>query len=233
MRDYLPQDDGLEPADFDFYYDVPAGTAKDVAARVYIKVERDPKRAAVIQRQQDKAILGLLRWMREYRTEPEVEGCIPPLPGGRDTEGGDMTSAAAEPAHEITFEVLGYPPAKNEAKSMLAVEHRYAARVRLLLEATQRACAEHAFRPIDTDRVGLDVTLYAPAGQNPADATNYLGGIADVLEHKAHRGGSLEHLGELANVWLYRNDRQIKEVTYREIEANALRYVVTVRELGT
>uniref|UniRef100_UPI00193974AC hypothetical protein n=1 Tax=Nocardioides caldifontis TaxID=2588938 RepID=UPI00193974AC len=48
------------------------------------------------------------------------------------------------------------------------------------------------------------------------DATNYLGGIADVLEQKTNRGAAVEHLRDLADVWLYRNDRQIKRVSYRE-----------------
>jgi hypothetical protein len=79
-------------------------------------------------------------------------------------------------------------------------------------------------------RVGLDVIVHSPAGQNPADATNYLGGIGDVPENKAHRG-TLEHLGNLAGVWLYANDRQIKEATYREVEADQASYTVTIREL--
>jgi hypothetical protein len=66
--------------------------------------------------------------------------------------------------------------------------------------------------------VALDVVVNATAEQPTWDATNYLGGIADVLEHKADRG-PLEHLGELAEVWLYRNDRQIKQVSYREVAA--------------
>jgi hypothetical protein len=36
---------------------------------------------------------------------------------------------------EITIEVAGYPPAKNEAKSMLAVGHVHADRVLALLHA--------------------------------------------------------------------------------------------------
>lgn len=62
----------------------------------------------------------------------------------------------------------------------------------------------------------MDVVLTPPADREAWDATNYLGGIADVLEHKALRGAEVEHLGHLANVWLYRNDRQIKQVSYRE-----------------
>jgi hypothetical protein len=46
VRYYIPKDDGREPTDFDVYYDVPAKTDKDLAARWYIKIERDPERIA-------------------------------------------------------------------------------------------------------------------------------------------------------------------------------------------
>ncbi|BBY05413.1 hypothetical protein MNVI_07310 [Mycobacterium noviomagense] len=64
-----------------------------------------------------------------------------------------------------------------------------------------------------------------PAG----DAANIVGGIADVLENKSHRS-SIEHLGDLAAVWLYRNDKQIKQITYRE-NPGECSYTVTVRAL--
>ena len=54
--------------------------------------------------------------------------------------------------------------------------------------------------------------------------------IGDILENKAYRG-TLDHLGGLANVWLYGNDRQIKSVSYREIEAENPSYTVTIREI--
>jgi hypothetical protein len=134
-------------------------------------------------------------------------------------------------ARQVSFEVPGYPPAKNEALSMLGTHHSHAQRVRLLLAAAQQARAEHGFAPVDEGPVALSVVLRSPAGRNPADATSYLGGIADVLENKAHRG-SLGHLGALATVWLYLNDRQIKDVTYREVEAEEPSYTVTVRGLS-
>lgn len=113
---------------------------------------------------------------------------------------------------------------------MLGAGHSHAPRVRLLLETARQACATQGFVPIETSPVGLDVVLYSPAGQNRADATNYLGGIADVLENKAHRG-ALDHLGDLAGVWLYGNDRQIKEISYQEVEASEATYTVTIRDL--
>jgi hypothetical protein len=53
-----------------------------------------------------------------------------------------------------------------------------------------------------------------------------------VLEDKSHRG-PLEHLGALAAVRLYRNDRQIKQVAYREDESAQVGYTVTVRPLSS
>jgi hypothetical protein len=76
----------------------------------------------------------------------------------------------------------------------------------------------------------MDVVVHAAADQPPWDATNYLGGIADVLEDKSRRG-PLDHLGPLASVWLYRNDRQIKEISYREVGSTQAGYTVTVRAL--
>ena len=131
-------------------------------------------------------------------------------------------------AGSISFDVPGYPPAKNEALSMLGTGHPHGPRVRLLLEAAKAACAAHAFTPADDGHIALDVTLRCPPGQNPADATNYLGGIADVLEDKSHRG-PLDHLGTLATVRLYRNDRQIKQVSYRETGADQPSYTVTIQ----
>jgi hypothetical protein len=146
------------------------------------------------------------------------------------TELGEPSPASEEPANQVTFEVRGYPPAKSEALSMLGAGHSHAARVRLLLEAARQASTAQDFQPIRSAMVGLDVVLYSPAGQNPADATNYLGGIGDVLEDKARRG-QLDHLADLASVWLYRNDLQIKEVTYRELHSNHVSYTVTIKEV--
>ncbi len=69
----------------------------------------------------------------------------------------------------------------------------------------------------------MEVTLRS-LGPPPSDATNYLGGVADVLEAKGHRG-RLDHLGPLAAVALYDNDRQIREVHFRH-EPGAEGYVV-------
>jgi hypothetical protein len=131
----------------------------------------------------------------------------------------------------VSFEVPGFPPAKNEALSMLRAGHSHAPRVRLLLERAQQAAAAQGFAQVSAGPVGLDVVLYAPGGSNLGDATNYLGGIGDVLENKAHRG-TLDHLDGLGNVWLYHNDRQVKAVSYRETEADSVSYTVMIRELS-
>ncbi|SHU25960.1 Uncharacterised protein [Mycobacteroides abscessus subsp. bolletii] len=111
---------------------------------------------------------------------------------------------------------------------MFNAKHGQADRIRALLEAAQRACQEQGFAPISEGSVALDVITRSPAG----DAANIVGGIADVLENKpirSHRS-SIDHLGDLATVWLYRDDEQIKQITYRE-EPGECSYTVTVGAL--
>ncbi|MCX6023447.1 MAG: hypothetical protein NTZ05_17300 [Chloroflexi bacterium] len=112
---------------------------------------------------------------------------------------------------EIAFEVEGFPPNKYEGLSLFNARHGQARQVRQLLEAAQQAISRTGFAVIaDPLPVGLEVTLFA---ENPGgDATNYLGGIGDVLQDtKAGRG----HLGGLADAALYENDRQLQEIQYR------------------
>jgi len=71
MRNYIPSDDGDEPTDFDAYIDYPAETDKDVVARIYIKVERDPESVAHLDGRQNAAIMDMLRWAHEHRSELE------------------------------------------------------------------------------------------------------------------------------------------------------------------
>jgi hypothetical protein len=129
---------------------------------------------------------------------------------------------------EITVEVLGYPPAKNEAKSMLAAGHVHAERVLALLRAANDEAGPDAAVYFPDEALGLELVLTSPAPP-PSDATNYLGGVADVLEDKGHRGG-LAHLGELAHFALYRNDRQFHEVRYRWERGPNIRYQVRIWE---
>jgi hypothetical protein len=71
-RDYIRLDDGLEPTDYDWYYDYPAKTDKDLTARVYVKVERDPERAAYLEERQNAAIIALLQWVRDHLAKAEA-----------------------------------------------------------------------------------------------------------------------------------------------------------------
>ena len=129
---------------------------------------------------------------------------------------------------EVRFTVAGYPPAKNEALSMLGAGHSHSTRVLDLLQAAHAGVAGKDFRPFEGP-IGLDVVLFVSTN-DPWDATNYLGGIGDVLEEKGRRG-SLHHLGELATVALYRNDRQIREVHFREEPGVLAGYEVRVYRL--
>jgi len=136
-----------------------------------------------------------------------------------------------EAVNQLSFDVSGLPPVKDGANSIFGLGHGHGPRVRLLLEAARQARDAQFFLPIHEGSVALDVVVRAPAGQVPSDATNHLGGIGDVLEDKSWRTG-VDHLGDLAKVWLYHNDRQIKEISYREVEAEATGYTVTVRSLA-
>lgn len=114
---------------------------------------------------------------------------------------------------EMSLVVDGFPPVKNEAKSLLAAGHPHAQRVVALLEAAAQGLEEHQWRVQPSDSLGLELVLVSP-GPPPSDATNYLGGVGDVLEDKSRRG-ELPHLGKLAATAWYANDRQIHEVQYR------------------
>jgi hypothetical protein len=131
-------------------------------------------------------------------------------------------------ANEVCFEVRGNPPLKGEAISVFNPKHGQAERIRALLQVAQRACQEQGFVPIVMGSVALGVIARSPTG----DAANIIGGIADVLEDKPGRyyRSSIDHLGDLAAVWFYRDDKQIKQISYRE-EPGECSYTVTVRAL--
>jgi hypothetical protein len=63
---------------------------------------------------------------------------------------------------------------------------------------------------------------WAPAS---ADPTNALGGVADALQAIRPKNVDLMHLGELVDVCLFDNDKQIREIAYRE-EPGELGYTV-------
>src|SRR4051812_38145651 len=94
----------------------------------------------------------------------------------------------------VAFDVAGYPPGKNEAKSLLAAGHTHAARVLLLLTAAEEAASSCGWPTAVGVSLGLELVVRSPTPP-PSDATNYLGGVADVLEDKTRRG-DLRHLGD-------------------------------------
>ena len=111
---------------------------------------------------------------------------------------------------------------------MLAAGHVHAERVLALLRAADDQAGPGAPVYFPDESLGLALVLTSPAPP-PSDATNYLGGVADVLEDKAHRG-DLAHLGELAHFALYRNDRQFHDVRYRWERGPNIRYQIRIWE---
>lgn len=130
----------------------------------------------------------------------------------------------------MEFEVPGLPPAKSEARSMLGERHPHGPRVRALLRAARDAAlaAELEMEPSSFGfaQLALEVVVRTPVDAfGLSDATNYLGGIADVLESKGHRG-VLAHLGDLAQVELYENDEQLRDVRLKFDIDDAQSYTV-------
>ncbi|SDZ22283.1 hypothetical protein SAMN05444365_107159 [Micromonospora pattaloongensis] len=132
----------------------------------------------------------------------------------------------------LSFEVAGLPPLKNEGLSMLAAGHRQAGRVRALLQAACTAAQRSGWTPL-AEPVSLDVVLRCPPGHPSGDASNFLGGIGDVLQDKRRaRDRSLAHLGVLVDVALYTDDRQIRQISYREEAADEPSYLVRIAALS-
>lgn len=120
---------------------------------------------------------------------------------------------------ELTVDLDGLPPAKG-AQAPLSADHPHLPRTRALLQAV-RGLLPSGFRPLSTS-VGLELTIRTPSPRHAWDATNYLGGIADVLQNKGRR--ELAHLGELAMVSVYENDRVIREVRYQHQRSDTVGY---------
>lgn len=141
----------------------------------------------------------------------------------------------SEPSR-ITFKVEGRPPSKAGSPSDLGPRSRHPERVVGLLEAARDEMARTGCRGFGDAPVRLEVEVRTGPGEPPWDSTNLLGGIADVLDSKAHKRLAqpqlLDHLGDLADVALYDDDRQIKEILYREVDHPIEEYVITVIRLS-
>jgi len=129
----------------------------------------------------------------------------------------------------LVLGVDGWPPSKSEAASLFAVEHPHADRVGALLEAAATALRNSRdWDPAETSPVALALTLRVPEGtEPPSDATNYLGGVADVLQAQ-RTNVDLSHLGELSEVALYANDSQLMEISFRIERDASIGYEISV-----
>jgi hypothetical protein len=149
----------------------------------------------------------------------------------------DASEEDALPGNEkIVFTVAGRPPSKAGSGSPLGERSPHRQRVVALLEAARAEMVRSGFKGFGDAPVRLQVEVRTGPGEPPWDAMNLLGGIADVLDSKSHKRiaqpGMLDHLGVLANVGLYDDDRQIREVSYRVRDHPDEAYVVTVTRLA-
>ncbi|GAA4440637.1 hypothetical protein GCM10023170_013490 [Phytohabitans houttuyneae] len=134
-------------------------------------------------------------------------------------------------ASTIAFDVHGLPPLKNEALSIFSAGHRQAGRVRTLLEAACAAAQRTGWTAL-AHPVALDVVLRRPPDHHSGDVTNFLSGIGAVLQDKRRSAAvSVAHLGVLVDVALYVDDRQIRQLSYREEHADEPSYTVRVSTL--
>jgi hypothetical protein len=78
----------------------------------------------------------------------------------------------------------------------------------------QAAKSRDGFAGFGKQRIGMDL-LIRPVGAGVGDATNALGGVGDSLQSR-RVNIDLSYLGELADVFLFDDDAQIREVRYHE-----------------
>jgi hypothetical protein len=128
---------------------------------------------------------------------------------------------------KVEIRVDGVPPAKNEAKSMAAAVHSQSIRVRALLEAARASTHGLDLPAFPDGQLALDVTVMCPV-QPSGDATNYLGGVGDVVQVKG-RHGPVDHLRDLAEVAIYTNDSQLQEIHYQWLKHPTTSYRVTIK----
>ena len=69
--------------------------------------------------------------------------------------------------------------------------------------------------------------IYCP-DRPDGDATNFLGGVADVLQATAPLNMDVAHLQDLAVIGLYTDDKQISQIVYQELPSSEVRYRIRV-----
>jgi hypothetical protein len=114
----------------------------------------------------------------------------------------------------------------------VGARHDHAPRALRLLEVARGAIEATGWKVL-SGPVGLELTVVSSPGAEAWDATNHLGGVADVLQGKARLHPSLDasHLGDLRSVALFVDGRQIKEIHYREEAGKRAHYRLRVWEL--
>jgi CGNR zinc finger protein len=93
-----------------------------------------------------------------------------------------------------------------------------------------RATAEQLpgeFTPF-REALALTMTLRSPVSAPRGDPTNFLGGVADVLQRKPE----IESLGELASVLVYENDLQLRRIEFRQETSPEVGYELRFTSLG-
>ena len=127
----------------------------------------------------------------------------------------------------ICLSVEGWPPKKNTAKSLFAERHPDARCVTNLLHKVKQALDDSEWNPTELRQIGLEIVLAEPPDGVPGDVTNYIGGIADVLQ--ANRvNADLSHLEDLAQASLFYDDGQIREVQCRVARGDVPSYRLRV-----
>lgn len=129
----------------------------------------------------------------------------------------------------IEFEVDGQPPLKGEALSLMNAKHKQLNRVVALLSAVQRLKSSNSNNGFGSHLIRLEVEVRCTTLPPKGDATNYLGGIGDILQARKPQGS--DHLGELAGLSLFDDDRQFVEIAYRATLSEADSYTVRLSRI--
>ena len=129
---------------------------------------------------------------------------------------------------EICLSVNGWPPKKGQDYSVFNEKNPDHRRIFPLLEEARRALSGSKWNPRERRDVGLElVVVDAPTQPYPSDGTNWLGGVADVLQY-SRPNVDTSILGDLAGISLYFDDGQIGEIRYRKEQGNVASYRVRV-----